>query len=59
MKETYSLDEPLTGTLELEAKAKAIPASYLVKGMFFRRLREAVGSDWDTVSRTLSEPPPE
>jgi len=47
----------LAGDFDVEQEARLIPPSYVVKGMFFNRLVELVGTGWDTVKTTLVDPP--
>lgn len=49
--------ESLAGDFDIEQEARSIPPSYVVKGMFFKRLVDLVGSDWDTVARSMIDPP--
>lgn len=39
-----SIEDALTGELDVEEKVASIPDSLQVKGMFFSRLRDRVGS---------------
>jgi uncharacterized protein (TIGR02265 family) len=51
--------DALIGDYDLEASALAIPndRGLVVKGMFFHRHVDILGSEWDTVLETLAEPP--
>lgn len=55
--ELVRFDQPLVGDYDFEANAKEVPESYVVKGMFFLRLAERVGKDWDRIASTLDRPP--
>jgi uncharacterized protein (TIGR02265 family) len=46
----------LTGPFSLEAGLATIPPETTVKGMFFRRLADMLGPDYEAVSDTLSAP---
>jgi uncharacterized protein (TIGR02265 family) len=54
---TLTPDELLSGTMDAEAIARALPKSYVVKGMFFTRLVAELGSAFAQVERTLEAPP--
>jgi hypothetical protein len=51
--------EALIGDYDLEASAQAIPSDrgLVVKGMFFHRHVEILGSEWERVLETLAAPP--
>ena len=55
--QTLSPDLTLTGSYDVESRARNIPASYIVKGMFFSRLRSKLGDRWSEVELTLERPP--
>jgi uncharacterized protein (TIGR02265 family) len=59
MTDTLQLDltRPMTGDFDWEERAREIPASYVVKGMFFHRLVERAGSDWNDIQGKLERPP--
>lgn len=48
---------PLRGSLDERALIEAMPASHLVKGMFFSRLVDDLEGDWAKVSSELRAPP--
>lgn len=54
---TYTPEDVLRGDVDVEAKARGIPLSYVVKGMFFSRLRARVGDSWSQVESKLARPP--
>jgi uncharacterized protein (TIGR02265 family) len=54
---THTPAQFLTGTLDVEATARAIPASFVVKGMFFSRIVEQLGDGYPKVEPHLSMPP--
>lgn len=47
----------MEGERDPEIVARETPANYRVKGMYFLRLREKVGHQWDTVAPMLDQPP--
>jgi uncharacterized protein (TIGR02265 family) len=47
----------LLGELDIEAELRDFPRSYFVKGMFFTRLVEQLGSDWDLLEGQLVNAP--
>lgn len=49
--------DSLPGDYDIEADVAVIPASSLVKGVFFQRLVELLGSDWRAFRDTLETPP--
>jgi uncharacterized protein (TIGR02265 family) len=49
----------LLGSYEVEEEVASIPAGYGVKGMFFDRLVIALGSDFESVAKSLDKPPPQ
>jgi len=49
--------QPLAGDFDIEQEARSIPGSNVVKGMFFNRMVELIGSGWDSVKPTLVDPP--
>jgi uncharacterized protein (TIGR02265 family) len=51
------MSEPLEGDYDAERRAHEIPASYVLKGMFFSRLVERLGSGWGSAAQRLSRPP--
>ena len=55
----FSVDsnEKLDGPLDIEAISAAIPPDYTVKGMFFSRFVESLGTDWKNVMTKLKAPP--
>ena len=52
-----SPEQPLDGTLDIEALAQTIPAHYTVKGMFFSRFIAILGPDYASVEPRLSAAP--
>jgi uncharacterized protein (TIGR02265 family) len=54
---TFTVADPLTGTLDPEAVAKSIPPDYAVKGMFFARLAAQLGPAFAAVEPRLESPP--
>jgi len=52
-----TLDDTLSGSLDIDAIARGIPASYVVKGMFFLRLAQELGDDFAKVASRLDAPP--
>ena len=57
MSTTLTLTDPLAGSLDPEALARAIPKSYLVKGMFFGRLLAQLGPGFASVEPKLDVQP--
>jgi uncharacterized protein (TIGR02265 family) len=55
---TYSIRDPIVGDLDVEAKLKSLPPSFVVKGMFFKRLAKDLAGVWTEVASRLSAPPP-
>jgi uncharacterized protein (TIGR02265 family) len=51
------MSEPLDGNYDSEQRAREIPPSFLLKGMFFTRLVERLGPGWDAIAPRLSKPP--
>ena len=49
--------DALTGDYDLEASARRIPDGLVVKGMFFHRHVDILGAEWNSVLKTLTEPP--
>jgi uncharacterized protein (TIGR02265 family) len=56
--ETVESGVALRGTYDVEAEVRAIPAAYGVKGMFFDRLVQVLGPDFESVSKELEKAPP-
>jgi uncharacterized protein (TIGR02265 family) len=54
---TLASSQPLTGDLDAEAVARAIPKSQVVKGMFFLRHVSLLGPEFANVIPTLEAPP--
>lgn len=54
---TLAPTQPLSGTLDVEALARGIPRTYVVKGMFFARLLSDVGSDFEKLVPRFDGPP--
>jgi uncharacterized protein (TIGR02265 family) len=55
---TYTIDQALTGDLDVEGLARSIPQTYVVKGMFFSRIRGRLrDGGWEALLPTLSAPP--
>jgi uncharacterized protein (TIGR02265 family) len=54
---TVSSSQPLSGELDAEAIAGAIPKSFVVKGMFFLRHVSQLGADFEKVIPLLETPP--
>ncbi|MFW5924808.1 MAG: DUF2378 family protein [Myxococcota bacterium] len=52
-----SIEDALTGELDVEEKVASIPDSLQVKGMFFSRLRDRVGSGFAELEPQLVKPP--
>lgn len=50
-------EEPLKGDVDVEAQARDIPPSFVVKGMFFTRLRDKLGDRWAAFEKSLEHPP--
>ncbi len=51
------MSDTLTDKINIEQRAIQIPSSYLVKGMFFSRLVDMLGDDWQRVQREVDKPP--
>jgi uncharacterized protein (TIGR02265 family) len=49
--------QPLTGDFDAEQRAREIPPSFVLKGMFFARLVERAGPGWHTVQPRLDHAP--
>jgi uncharacterized protein (TIGR02265 family) len=49
--------QPLTGDFDPEERAREIPPSFVLKGMFFTRLVERAGASWEAIQPTLERPP--
>jgi uncharacterized protein (TIGR02265 family) len=47
----------LTGDFDPEERAREIPPSFVLKGMFFARLVERAGPSWEAIQPTLESPP--
>jgi uncharacterized protein (TIGR02265 family) len=54
---TVTLSDALVGSLDPEAVARAIPKSYIVKGMFFGRLLAQLGPGFDAIAPKLEAAP--
>lgn len=54
---TIRIGEPLVGHFDVEAEAREMPASFILKGMFFTRVVELLGDDWHEVQKRLQAPP--
>ena len=50
------VDQPLVGDVELEACLRAIPAEFMVKGMFFARYVNALEGAWERMASSLDAP---
>lgn len=55
--ETVQSGHALHGSYDVETEVRAVPAGYLVKGMFFDRLLVVLGADYSTVEGKLTKPP--
>lgn len=47
----------LTGTLDVEATARRIPRTYVLKGMFFSGLVSSLGAEFEALASKLDAPP--
>lgn len=56
--ETVQSGHALHGSYDVETEVRAVPAGYLVKGMFFERLLVVLGADFSAVQDKLTKPPP-
>jgi uncharacterized protein (TIGR02265 family) len=54
---TAHANEPLAGDLDLATVLGDVPPDHTVKGMFFSRLANAVGTEWNVIARDLRGPP--
>ncbi len=52
-----TLEDELSGDLDFDALARAIPPEFRVRGMFFARLAERLTAEWDALEPELTEPP--
>jgi uncharacterized protein (TIGR02265 family) len=53
----FSPDDPISGTFDVEATARAFTRKHLAKGMFFNRLLSVLGSSFGDLVPSLEAPP--
>ena len=55
--ESVSVSDLLEGDVDADAKARAIPDTFVAKGMFFSRHVQQLGAGWEEAQKDLSAPP--
>jgi uncharacterized protein (TIGR02265 family) len=55
--ESFSLTKPLEGDFDVGACVADIPDSFVLKGMFYTRFVQQLGSDWALLQDELETPP--